>query len=76
MWAFVATPLRAIADLVYARREITWPRDGLEFLTDSMRIEPTDLPAMLTDDADEVLSSLRNKRVAAYIRGLLQEIVR
>jgi hypothetical protein len=35
-WAFVASPLRAIADLVCARRQITWRTDGIEFLTVSM----------------------------------------
>ena len=42
-WAFVTTLLRAIADLVYLRKGVTWKRDGLGFLTESLRIEEGDL---------------------------------
>ena len=42
-WAFLATPLRAIADLIYLRRAVSWERDGLSFLLESMRIEREDL---------------------------------
>jgi predicted transcriptional regulator of viral defense system len=42
-WAFVASALRAIADIVYLRPSVVWIKDGLGFLTDSLRIEEEDL---------------------------------
>src|SRR4030043_1802119 len=52
-WAFVATPFRAIADLVYTRKDVRWEKDGLAFLTDSMRIDREDLENMALDDLNE-----------------------
>jgi len=73
-WAFIAVPLRAIADLVYLRKEISWEKDGIRFLTDSMRIEEDDLREIPQDDFDEIYNSLRNQRTRAYIKGLKKEI--
>lgn len=70
MWAFIATPLRAIADAVYLNREITWKEDGLSYLTDSFRIEEDDLAALSFDVMDEILISLRSSRVRTYLKGL------
>ena len=75
-WSFVATPLRAIADLVYARREITWNRDGPDFLTDSLRIDLDELMPLDLDDAEAIGASLRNKRTRAFIEGLTVELTR
>lgn len=72
-WAFVASPLRAIADLVYTRRQIDWRADGIGFLTDSMRIDPEDLPI---DDLDEILAAFRNPRVRVHLIGLRAELGR
>lgn len=72
-WAFVATPLRALADLLYQRREVSWPRDGLRFLTESLRIELDDLAV---DDVEEVAPSINNKRVRRYLEGLHAELGR
>ncbi len=76
IWAFVATPLRAIADLVYSRRAVRWEKDGLGFLTDSLRIEMDDLETMPFDDAQEVSSSIRNERTTHYIAGMLRALGR
>lgn len=73
-WAFVATPLRAIADLVYLRKEISWETDGLKFLTDSLRIEEDDLRRMRLVERDEVYESFRNRRTRAYLAGLCKEL--
>jgi hypothetical protein len=73
-WAFVATPLRAIADLVYVRREVSWARDGLSFLTESMRIEREDLEALSLDPFDAIHSSLRSRRTLRYLEGLGEEL--
>ncbi len=73
MWAFIAEPLRAIADLVYLRKEITWKEDHLDFLTQSLRIEPHDLSQLSFEQFDNVLNSIRNKRTRRYLLGLKSE---
>ena len=73
-WAFVATPLRAIADLIYTRRDVSWAKDGLAFLTESMRIERDDLEKISFESLDEVCESLRSRRTTDYLRGLYREL--
>ncbi len=73
-WAFIASPIRAIADLVYLRKEIRWTHHGISFLTQSMRIEEEDLRLMPIQDFEEVHDSLRNQRTRAYLRGLMETI--
>lgn len=73
-WAFVATPFRAIADLVYLRKEVTWEKDGLGFLTDSLRIEEDDLSRLDPDGLDEICESFRNRRTKAYMECLRKEL--
>ncbi len=69
-WAFVATPLRAIADAVYLNKEVTWNCDGVGYLTESLRIEEDDLHLLSFGPAGEILESFRSRRVRAYIKGL------
>ncbi len=73
-WAFVATPLRAIADLVYTRKDVTWQKDGLAFLTESMRIEREDLANLELAVLKEVGESIRNSRTTNYLQGLAREL--
>ncbi len=73
-WAFVATPLRAIADLIYTRKDVNWEKDGLVFLTESMRIERDDLENMSFESLSEVSRSLRDRRTTDYLRKLFQEL--
>ena len=75
-WAFVATPLRAIADLIYTRRDVNWAKDGFAFLTESMRIERDDLEKISFESVDEVCESLRSRRTTDYLRGLYRELKR
>lgn len=69
-WAFIASPLRAIADAVYLRKEITWSRDGLAYLTGSLRIEDDDLRSLTFEALDEILDGIGSRRVQAYLQGL------
>ncbi|MDO8806325.1 MAG: hypothetical protein Q7R35_18065 [Elusimicrobiota bacterium] len=69
-WAFIASPLRAIADAVYLNKDITWSRNGLGYLTESLRIEEDDLRALSFEAFDEILGSIRSRRVHAYLEGL------
>jgi len=73
-WVFVATPLRAIADLVYTRKDVSWEKDGLGFLTDSLRIEREDLDNVEWGGLNEICESLRNRRTGDFLRGLRQEL--
>lgn len=73
-WAFVASPLRAIADLIYLRQGIAWATDGLRFLTASMRIEEEDLRRLSLKGFDEVYRSIRDRRTRAYLAGLRKEM--
>jgi len=73
-WVFVAMPLRAIADLIYTRKDVSWERDGVDFLTESMRIELDDLKRMSFEKLNEVSESLRNRRTGDYLRKLFQEL--
>jgi hypothetical protein len=74
-WAFVASPLRAIADIVYLRRGVRWKDDGVRFLTESMRIEVDDLREMSFDEYDAIEASFRNRRTKRYLEGLRKELL-
>lgn len=69
-WAFVATPLRAIADMVYLRPAVTWEHDGVGFLTESLRILPDELEGISFDQHEEICVSLRSQRTRRYLEGL------
>ena len=69
-WAFIATPFRAIADMLYLNKKITWQRHGVSYLTESLRIELDDLRSFSYDGLDDILSSLRSHRVRTYLQRL------
>ncbi len=69
-WAFIASPLRAIADAIYLNKEITWGHNGLGYLTESLRVEEDDLQSLSFAALDEILDSLRSRRVRTYLKGL------
>ena len=73
-WAFVALPLRALADLVYVRRDVSWRRDGVGFLTKSLRMEDTDLRTMNLEAFPEIRRAIRNRRTQDYLDGLHREL--
>jgi len=75
-WAFIAKPLRAITDLIYLRKEISWEAHGLGFLTDSMRIEDEDLIHIDFSNFDEILEGLHNKRTVHYLKEMRKELQR
>lgn len=73
-WAFVATPLRAIADLLHFRKAVTWRGDRLGFLTGSLRIEEEDLVEIDWAPLGDLLESTHSRRVRAYLAGLAREL--
>jgi hypothetical protein len=72
-WAFVASPLRAIADLVYLRKEVSW-RDAGRFLIESMRIEPDDLQTMDLEELEEIHDAIRSERTRRFLRALGRDL--
>ncbi|MHC4914483.1 MAG: type IV toxin-antitoxin system AbiEi family antitoxin domain-containing protein [Planctomycetota bacterium] len=72
-WAQIATPLRAIADLLYLRKEVRWERGGAGFLTGSMRIAGEDLREVVAGSDREVVDCVRSGRVRTFLRGLVGE---
>ena len=62
----MASPLRAIADLIYLRKEIRWAT--------SAGIEEDDLLQLHLIGFDEVYESIRNRRTQAYLAGLRKEL--
>lgn len=73
-WAFVATPVRAIADMVYLDKHVSWKTDGLSYLTKSLRIEEDDLPGLDPDMIDEVRESIADSRTTDFLSGLREEL--
>ncbi|MBU3915546.1 hypothetical protein KKA14_08415, partial [bacterium] len=73
-WAFMADPFRAIADLVYLRKSVSWKEDGMEFLTESMRIDLDDLCQLSLENLEAVIDVFSNKRTQDYLNGLRMEI--
>jgi len=77
VWAFVASPFRAVADLVYLRKGVSWQQDGFRFLHESMRIEIDDLQKVCGyEGAVEVIDSVRDGRTRAYMKALKEEFAR
>jgi len=66
-WAFIAGPLRALADLIYVRKDVRWEPKGLRFLTESMRMEEEDLYGIPMNEFEEVIESMQNNRVRRYL---------
>ena len=73
-WAFVASPLRAIADLVYLRPSVSWAKEGMDFLTDSLRIDEEDIARLDFSLCEEILESIRSRRVREFLQGLRREL--
>jgi hypothetical protein len=72
-WAFVATPLRALADMLYLDRSVSWQNDGLGYVLESLRIELDDLRGVSFAALPEISDSIRDRRVVAYLENLAKE---
>ena len=72
-WAFVATPLRALADMLYLNKSVSWPNDGLGYVLESLRIEPDDVGGVSMAALAEISDSIRDRRVVAYLEHLAKE---
>lgn len=72
-WAFVATPLRALADMLYLNKAVSWRHDGLGYVLESLRIELEDLSGVSIAALPAISDSIRNRRVVAYLENLARE---
>ncbi len=72
-WAFVATPLRAIADMVYLNNSISWKQNGKSYLFESLRIETEDLETIAYDRCDDIANAFRSRRVKSFLYGMKKE---
>lgn len=74
VWIRMATPLRAIADMVYLNPKVCWARDGIAYLSESLRIDPADLQRVSFRSAEAIAESIRSRRVSDYLRGLRKAV--
>ncbi len=72
-WGFVATPLRAIADLVYLNRTISWSKDGPRYLLESLRMEADDLQGLSYERCEEIVAAFRSRRVRFFLENMSKE---
>jgi predicted transcriptional regulator of viral defense system len=73
-WIMMATPLRALADILYKRKSVQWKSDGIGFLIDSLRIEEEDVIRLDLSLAEEIIANIRDKRTQDYIDQLREYI--
>ncbi len=67
----VASALRALADMVYERK-LQWA--GVEFITESLRVDEYELKTLERKDFELIISVFRSSRVRKYMRKLEQEL--
>lgn len=67
----VASAIRALADIVYERK-LQWT--GIEFITESLRVDEHELKAVDRKDFELVISVFRSGRVRNFLRNLEQEL--
>ncbi len=68
---FMATPLKALADLVYAQRH-KWT--SLLPITESLRIEEESLATLTTDLFNEVLSAYGSGHVRSFLNAIRKDL--
>jgi hypothetical protein len=62
--------------MVYLRKDINWKKDGIRFLTASLRIEKDDLGQVPLKDFDEIFQSIHDRRTRNYLTGFRKELSR
>jgi len=68
---FLATPLKALADLVYAQRR-DW--HSTTPLVESLRVEEESLAELTSETFDEVMPAYKPGRVSRFLYGLRKEL--
>lgn len=70
---FIATPLKALADYVYAHRP-DW--DSLDSARNSLRIEESELETLDAGMVDELDGVYREKAVLRFLENIRKELVK
>ncbi|MDD5067289.1 MAG: hypothetical protein PHF84_09610 [bacterium] len=73
-WAFMAEPLRAIADMIYLNKKVSWDKEKLDYLVVSLRIEKDRLKEISMKNYNEISDSMTNRRVRDYLFNLKKAI--
>jgi hypothetical protein len=60
--------------MVYLRKSVSWKRDGLSFLTESLRMEVEDLTKIPSSEFETICTGIRSKRTREYIVGMRREL--
>jgi predicted transcriptional regulator of viral defense system len=68
--AFIASPLKAVADYVYVHR-LDWR--GLEPLVESLRVPPEMVAGIEPDACEALAGNYRSRRVTHFLAGLAKE---
>jgi predicted transcriptional regulator of viral defense system len=68
---FMATPIKALADYVYAHKK-DW--SGLEPVTESLRVEPEELESVTLSDIELLIDNYTSRRVQKFIKGLKKDL--
>ena len=69
-WAFIAEPLRAIADMIYLNKKISWKKDGLNYLYESLRIDIESLKNISTKNYEDIYLNMTNQRFRDYLLNI------
>ncbi len=69
-WTFIAEPLRAIADMIYINKKISWKTDGLNYLIESLRIDIELLKNISMKSYNDIFTSITNQRVHEYLLNI------
>jgi hypothetical protein len=67
----MASPLKALADYVYANRK-DWK--GLKPLSESLRIEPEEFESVTSGDIDILMENYTSRRVNKFLEGLRRDL--
>lgn len=68
----IATPLRALGDLLFVNKQINWEKDGLNWLFESLRMEEEDLFQISLDGFEFIYHSFASRRVRDYMVGFMR----
>jgi len=74
-WAFIAEPLRAVADMVFVNKQICWSKDGMGYLIESLRIDPDDLVSMDFSSLEEIVGGFSCRRTRIYLDHMAKELM-
>ena len=73
-WVPVAKPFRALADIIYIKKGVTWKKDGLNFIEEYLRIDLDELAEEDQSYISDIVDVSHDKRVQFYMTQLRKEL--